>query len=127
MSCRPTLLWLFLTTASAGCERPAWPGEPADTWAPAERLDLCVTLEAGSGEPLAGAWAILDPTGRDRLTDEAGLACFHALDPGSYTVEGAANRYQLGRAEAVLDSEDLSFTLTLEAQDESRGAGGGAR
>lgn len=122
MAPRLAAFLLGLSLASAGCERPAWPGEPGDTQAPSARSTLRVTLANGSGQPLAGAWVVLAPLGRDQQTDEAGVASFYALDPGSYTVEGAAYGYELGRQDVAVDGEEHGLTLTLEARAASHAA-----
>ena len=113
MASRPVIVLLGLSLGCVGCERSTLLGEPADIWAPAERLSLRVTLEDDAGQALEGAWVILDPTGRDRLTDSSGLASFYSLDPGSYDIAGAAQGFELGHAEATLDSEDIDLTLAL--------------
>ncbi len=121
---RPLTVTILLSLAVAGCDRPALLGDPVESWVGPSRPALNVTLVDQDGQPLEGAWAVLTPTGRDKLTDATGLASFHALDPGVYTVEGAAYGFDLGDEELTLGEVDADLTLALEPRGDRGGADG---
>ena len=112
---------------SAGCDRPALLGEPSEGWATPDRPALHVTITDTSGQPLEGAWAVLTPTGRDKQSDGGGLASFHALDPGQYTVEGAARGHSLERVRIEVGEADVSLTMTLPPRDGGHSTRGASR
>lgn len=97
----------------ASCDRPTVAGDPSAPWTPTARPELRVSLVDLDGQPVVGAWVTLDPGGRDGLSDEAGVARFHAVEEGGYRVEAAALGYALIEASVEVGTEDQDLSMVL--------------
>jgi len=79
-------LRLTLTLLLIGCGPAIQAGEPLpEVWENTPGLTLDVRVRTPAGEPASGVWVVLEPGGRDALTDKAGEATFIGLDEGAYT------------------------------------------
>lgn len=108
-------LWALLGLAAVACDRDGQPGDTdSQEWAPASRATLQVSVTDGTSA-VEGAWVVLEPSGRDAVTDSAGLAELPSLTEGSYTLQVSADGYDVGAATADVAGDDISVDVTLAA------------
>jgi len=113
-----TLLATLVTSGLAGCERPIVPGE---AWEARARVAVDVLVTTDAGVPVADAWIVLSPSGRDARTRSDGTAEFSSLQLGDYTAHLVAPGFTSADVDLTVDGS-TAFTWTLAAAPVSSAA-----
>lgn len=112
------LALIFVLAGCSGGFGPTLPSPDGEVEPPTPSGQLCVTVQDGEGQPIAGAYVYVGNDGQGQVTrsqtDSDGQVCFSDLAAGQYGMTTAADGLATDHTIVEVTGESQTVTVTLD-------------